>query len=49
MEFARVCEAAGGHGETLTDPATAPAAIRRCLAAVRDGRSAVLHAKIPVL
>ena len=49
MEFARVCEAAGGHGETLTDPATAPAAIRRCLAAVRDGRPAVLHAKIPVL
>ena len=49
MAFAKVCEAAGGYGEMLTDPATAAAAIQRCLAAVRDGRPAVLHAKIPVL
>lgn len=49
MDFARVCEAAGGHGETLTDPGAAAAAIRRCLDAVRGGRSALLHAKIPLL
>lgn len=49
MDFAGICKAAGGYGETLTDPADTPAAIQRCLAAVRGGRSAVLHAKIPVL
>jgi len=49
VEFARVCEAAGGYGETLIDPDAAPAAIRRCLAEVRGGRPAVLHVKIPVL
>lgn len=49
IEFAKVCEAAGGHGETLAEPGAAPAAIRRCLEAVRGGRPAVLHAKIPVL
>jgi acetolactate synthase-1/2/3 large subunit len=49
IDFAKICEAAGGYGEMLTDPDAVPAAIRRCLDAVRGGRSAVLHAKIPVL
>jgi len=49
VDFAKICEAAGGYGEMLTDPDAVPAAIRRCLDAVRGGRSAVLHAKIPVL
>jgi acetolactate synthase-1/2/3 large subunit len=49
VEFARICEAAGGYGETLSDPDAAPEAIRRCLAEVRGGRPAVLHVKIPVL
>jgi len=49
VEFARICEAAGGYGETLSDPDAAPQAIRRCLAEVRGGRPAVLHVKIPVL
>jgi acetolactate synthase-1/2/3 large subunit len=49
VDFAKVCEAAGGHGETLTDPGGVTAAIQRCLAAVKGGRAAVLHAKIPVL
>ncbi len=48
-DFAKICEAAGGYGEMLTDPDVAPAAIQRCLAAVRGGRPALLHAKIPVL
>jgi acetolactate synthase-1/2/3 large subunit len=46
MSFAKIAEAAGAHGETLADPEDAPGAIRRCLAAVRGGRSAVLHALI---
>ena len=49
IDFAKICEAAGGYGEMLTEPDAVPAAIRRCLDAVRGGRSAVLHAKIPVL
>jgi acetolactate synthase-1/2/3 large subunit len=48
-DFGKICEAAGGYGEKLTDPEAAPDAIRRCLAAVRGGRPAVLHAKIPAL
>jgi acetolactate synthase-1/2/3 large subunit len=48
-DFAKICEAAGGYGEVLADPDVVPAAIQRCLAAVRGGRPAVLHAKIPVL
>ena len=46
MDFAKIAEAAGAYGETLTDPADAAGAIARCLAEVRGGRSAVLHAKI---
>jgi len=49
IDFARVCEAAGGYGEMLTDPDAVPDAIQRCLAQVRGGRPAVLHARIPVL
>jgi acetolactate synthase-1/2/3 large subunit len=49
VEFAKVCEAAGGYGEMLVDPEAAPAAIQRCLKEVRGGRSALLHVRIPVL
>jgi acetolactate synthase I/II/III large subunit len=49
VEFAKICEAAGGYGEMLTDPEAVPAAIQRCLKEVRGGRSAVLHVRIPVL
>jgi acetolactate synthase-1/2/3 large subunit len=49
VNFAKVCEAAGGYGEMLTDPDAVPDAIQRCLEAVRGGRPAVLHARIPVL
>jgi acetolactate synthase-1/2/3 large subunit len=48
-DFAKVCEAAGGYGEKVTDPDAVPAAIQRCLAEVRAGRAALLHAKIPPL
>ena len=49
VEFAKICEAAGGYGERVADPGEVPAAIRRCLAEVRGGRSALMHVRIPVL
>ncbi len=49
MDFAKIVEAAGGYGERLIDPAEVPAAIARCLAEVRNGRSALLHALVTKL
>jgi acetolactate synthase I/II/III large subunit len=49
MNFAMVAQAAGAHGELVSDPAAVEDAIARCLDAVRDGRSAVLHAKVTKL
>ena len=49
IEFTKICEAAGGYGERVDDPESVPAAIQRCLSEVRGGRSALLHARIPVL
>jgi acetolactate synthase-1/2/3 large subunit len=46
MDFAKIAEAAGAHGELVSDPADVGTAIARCLDAVRSGRSAVLHAKV---
>lgn len=46
MQFAKVAEAAGAYGETLEDPAETEASIGRCLAALREGRSAVLHVRV---
>ena len=49
IEFTKICEAAGGYGERVDDPEAVPAAIQRCLKEVRGGRSALMHARIPVL
>jgi acetolactate synthase-1/2/3 large subunit len=49
IDFAQLAAAAGAHGELVTDPEAVPAAIRRCLAAVRGGRAAVLHARVTPL
>src|SRR6266581_2279005 len=49
IEFTKICEAAGGYGERVEDPEAVPAAIQRCLKEVRGGRSALMHARIPVL
>jgi acetolactate synthase-1/2/3 large subunit len=49
VEFAKVAESVGGHGESVTDPTAVPAAIQRALAAVRGGAPAVLHVRIPAL
>ncbi len=49
MDFAAVGEAAGAHGERLTDPNDTEAAVARCIRALDEGRSAVLHARIAPL
>jgi acetolactate synthase I/II/III large subunit len=49
MDFARVAEAAGAHGELVNDPDAVEGAIARCLEAVRSGRSAILHVKVTKL
>ncbi|GAA4329614.1 thiamine pyrophosphate-requiring protein [Pigmentiphaga soli] len=45
-DFAPVAHAFGGHGERVDDPGAVPAALDRCLEAVRGGRSALLHVRI---
>jgi len=46
MNFAMVAQAAGAHGEWVSDPADVAAAIERCLAALGRGQSALLQAKV---
>lgn len=46
MNFAKLAESADAYGERVDDPAQVEAALSRCLAAVRAGRSAVLHARV---
>jgi acetolactate synthase-1/2/3 large subunit len=46
MNFAMVAQAAGAHGEWVSDPADVSAAIERCLAALGRGQSALLQAKV---
>lgn len=41
--FEQIVEACGGHGERVEDPAELPAALQRCLQAVRGGRQALLN------
>ncbi len=45
-QFEKVVEAAGGHGEDVIEPDDLPAAIARCVEAVKGGRSAVLVAHV---
>jgi len=46
VDFAKVGEAFGAHGEKVSDPAEVPAALKRCVEAVRGGRAALLHARV---
>ena len=41
--FETICEAAGGYGERVEDPKELPAAMRRALKAVDDGKQALLN------
>lgn len=47
--FADVAQAFGAHGECVNNPEDLAAAIDRCLAALADGKAAVLHAHITPL
>ena len=46
VHFAKVGEAFGAHAEEVSDPANVPAALERCVKAVRGGRAAILHARV---
>ena len=48
-DFAAIAEAAGAHGERLVAPEQVEAAIERCLAALDEGKSALLHVRITPL
>ena len=45
-DFSAVAKAFGAHGECVSEPDTLAAAIDRCLAAVDDGKAAVLHVHV---
>ena len=45
-DFSGVAKAFGAHGECVTEPEELAAAIDRCLAALDDGRAAVLHVHV---
>jgi hypothetical protein len=44
-----VATAFGAHGECVREPEEVPATIERCFAALADGRSAVLRARVTPL
>jgi acetolactate synthase-1/2/3 large subunit len=48
-DFSAVAKAFGAHGESVREPADLAAAIDRCLAALEDGKAAVLHVHVTPL
>jgi acetolactate synthase-1/2/3 large subunit len=48
-EFAKIGEAFGAHGEKVVNPDDVPAALKRCVDAVRGGRAALLHVRVTKL
>jgi len=49
MDFSAVARAAGAHGERLSEPGEVQAAVARCIAALDEGRSALLHVSLAPL
>jgi acetolactate synthase-1/2/3 large subunit len=47
VEYTKVCEAAAGYGELVSDPELLPGAVKRCIQAVRGGRAALLQVRVP--
>jgi acetolactate synthase-1/2/3 large subunit len=45
-DFSAVARAFGAHGECVSEPDDLAAAIDRCLAAIDDGKAAVLHVQV---
>jgi acetolactate synthase I/II/III large subunit len=48
-EFSKIGEAFGAYGEKVTNPDDVPAALKRCVDAIRGGRSAILHVRVTKL
>lgn len=48
-DFAALAEAAGAHGESLSDPSQVQACVQRCFEALDAGRSALLHVRVTPL
>ena len=48
-DFAAIAQAAGAHGERLSDPAQVEPSVVRCLQALDEGRSALLHVRVTPL
>jgi acetolactate synthase-1/2/3 large subunit len=48
-EFSKIAEAFGAHGEKVDNPDDVPAALKRCVDAVRGGRAALLHVRVTKL
>ncbi|HYA04788.1 MAG TPA: thiamine pyrophosphate-requiring protein [Xanthobacteraceae bacterium] len=49
VHFTKIGEAFGAYAEEVGDPADVPAALARCVKAVRAGRAALLHARVTKL
>ncbi len=49
VDFAKAAESVGGHGERVSDPEALPQALQRAIGAVKAGRPALVHVKIPQL
>ncbi len=45
-DFTKVGAAFGAHGESVSNPDDVPAALARCVEAVRGGRAAIMHARV---
>jgi acetolactate synthase-1/2/3 large subunit len=45
-DFSAIARAFGAHGECVTEPDALTPAIERCLAALDDGKAAVLHVHV---
>jgi acetolactate synthase-1/2/3 large subunit len=48
-EFSKIGEAFGAHAEKVVNPDDVPAALKRCVDAVRGGRAALLHVRVTKL
>jgi acetolactate synthase I/II/III large subunit len=48
-EFSKIGEAFGAHGEKVSNPDDVPAALKRCVDAIRGGRTAILHVRVTKL
>jgi acetolactate synthase I/II/III large subunit len=42
-------KAFGAHGEKVSNPDDVPAALKRCVDAIRGGRTAILHVRVTKL